>query len=560
MPNLASILYNHHLADPNGPAIYLQRAGMPDLEITRRHLQAWAGAYAGIYESHGIHTGEVVILILEHGEPLVYAFFGAALGGQIPSILPFLTEKLSPERYRADLASLIALTQPAAIVTSPEFEQEVRQVVTPGCSVRAVINTGEITAPADEKAQPAGLRAEPEAIALLQHSSGTTGLQKGVALSHAALLNQLEAYRQAIQLVPQDVVVSWLPLYHDMGLIAGFLLPILSGIPLVLMSPFDWVRAPQRLFQAVSQYKGTLSWLPNFAYHFCAQKIRPRHMEGLNLSTWRAVINCSEPVRSESHEIFFEAFQQYGLTHGALHTCYAMAENVFGVTQSTLQTGPVVELVDEQAFFHDHLVKPAQDGSPHISLMSSGRAISGTEIRILDEHGRALAERYVGEIALRSNSMLTGYYHRPDITAKAFHAGWYLTGDFGYISNGELFVTGRKKDLIIVGGKNIYPHDVEALVNQVPGVHKGRAVAFGVFDASQGTETVVVVAEVDDNNAEDKKIISDQIRQVVAKNTAVVLQAVHLVPPRWLVKTSSGKIARSANREKYLAETGQNLH
>lgn len=559
MPNLAGILTGNYHAAPTRPAIYLQKAGAPDLEITREHLQEWAGAYAEIYHHHGIMPGEVIILILEHSEALVYSFFGAFLGGQIPSILPFLTEKLSAERYRADLARLVEVTQPAAIVTSAEFEPEVRQAIQPGGPVRAIICANEVRLAGQKPAD--GLQGEysdPSAIALLQHSSGTTGLQKGVALSHTALYNQLVAYREAIQLTPQDVIVSWLPLYHDMGLIAGFLLPILTGIPLVLMSPFDWVRAPQRLFQAVSQYQGTLSWLPNFAYNFCAQKIRARHLEGLNLSSWRAVINCSEPVRAESHEMFFEAFRGYGLQHSALQTCYAMAENVFGVTQSNLQTGPVVELVDEQSFLREHIIRSVQGEAAQIKMMSSGRPLPNTEIRILNSHKHPLPEREVGEIALRSNSMLNGYFHRPDITEKAFHAGWYLSGDFGYISNGELFVTGRKKDLIIVGGKNIYPHDIETLANAVPGVHQGRAVAFGVYDPLQGTENVVMVAEVDDDSPENKKVITEQIRQLVAKNTAVILQAIHLVPLRWLLKTSSGKIARNANREKYLAEIAQN--
>jgi fatty-acyl-CoA synthase len=298
-----------------------------------------------------------------------------------------------------------------------------------------------------------------------------------------------------------------------------------------------------------------LSWLPNFAYNFCAQKIRDRHLEGVDLSSWRAVINCSEPVRRESHELFFEKFQAYGLKFSALQTCYAMAENVFGVTQSDLLAGAAVEEIDQQAFYRDHELRPPVDGNPSMRIMSSGKPLSNTEVKIVDTKSHHdLPERQIGEIALRSNSMLTGYYHRPDVTEKTFRAGWYLTGDLGYISNGELFVTGRKKDMIIVGGKNIYPQDIEMLVNQIPGVHGGRAVAFGVFDETQGTEEVVVVAEVDEQSLERKKTISDEVRQHVAKNSAVILRTVYLVGPKWLLKTSSGKIARSANRDKYLAE------
>lgn len=557
---LVAILHEHFITSPERVAIYLQRAGQDDVLISWERLISAAGGCADFFARKGIQPGEVVVLILEHGEDLIYSFFGAILHGAVPAVLPFLTEKLSPERYRTDLASLISVTQPAAIVTYAEFEPDVHAAMGEGTSVRAVILTGEMTGPVtpDFSLLP-GMHCPPESVALLQHSSGTTGLQKGVALSHVAVLNQLEAYSAAIRLQPDDVVVSWLPLYHDMGLIAGFLNPILSGIPLVLMSPFDWVRAPQRLFQSVSQYRGTLTWLPNFAYQFCAQKIRERHMENVDLSSWRAVINCSEPVRWESQQQFYEKFKGYGLKAGALQTCYAMAENVFGVTQSDLDAAPAFDDIDKDAFLHQHVARPASAERPSMRMLSSGRPISNTAVRILDETGHELPECQIGEISLRSNSMLTGYYHRPDLTEKAFQDGWYLTGDYGYFADGELYVTGRKKDIIIIGGKNIYPQDIELLVNQVPGVHAGRTVAFGVFDETLGTEEVVVVSEVDAPSPEDLKTIADEIRRYVTRNTAVALRLVHLVGPKWLLKTSSGKIARAANREKYLAETKGNI-
>jgi acyl-CoA synthetase (AMP-forming)/AMP-acid ligase II len=475
--------------------------------------------------------------------------------GAIPSIMPFLTEKLSPERYRTDLAALISVTEPAAIVTYPEFEAEVRAALKPGDSVRAVIRTDEL-APESEPdiAILPGLIRTPDDVALLQHSSGTTGLQKGVALSHRAIFNQLDAYGQALALNPEDVTVSWLPLYHDMGLIAGFLMPILSGNSLVLNSPFDWVRAPHRLMQAVSQYKGTLSWLPNFAYNFCAQKIRDRYLEGVDLSSWRAVINCSEPVHWESHRIFYERFRSYGLKLEALQTSYAMAENVFGVTQSDLSRPPKVEEIDREMFMSDRKACPPIDGHPILKMMSSGRPLSNTQIRILNEHTKALPNGNVGEIALKSDCMLTGYYHRPDATEKAIIDGWFLTGDYGYISNEEVFVSGRKKDMIIVGGRNVYPQDLESLSYEVPGVHAGRSVAFGVFNPETGTEDVVIVAEVDSANEAEQQKIADKIREQVTKNSAIALRHVKVVDPKWILKTSSGKTARTANKEKFLNE------
>ncbi|HAV76166.1 MAG TPA: hypothetical protein DCX53_02320, partial [Anaerolineae bacterium] len=303
----AERLKSLHSQTPDRVAVTLQFSSADDLPITLDQMLQGSQSYALTFTQRGIQPGEVVILILQHGEDLLYAFWGAILCGAVPSIMPFLTEKLSPERYRADLSSLISVTKPAAIVTYPDFEREVRSAIQKGDSVRSVIITDRIEKKSELNLDElAGFRREPGDIVLLQHSSGTTGLQKGVALSHQSVFNQLNAYGKAISLEDGDIVVSWLPLYHDMGLIAGFVMPILSGIPLVLMSPFDWVRAPYKLMQSITKYRGTLTWLPNFAYNFCAQKIRERHLEGADISSLRAVINCSEPVRWESHQAFYE--------------------------------------------------------------------------------------------------------------------------------------------------------------------------------------------------------------------------------------------------------------
>ncbi len=555
MMTFSQKLQSLHSQDPERAAVYLQHSGQPDLPIPYRQLLRGANAYARTYAREGIEPGEVVVLILQHGEDLIYSFWGAILHGAIPSIMPFLTEKLAPERYRADLATLISMTKPTAIVTYPEFESEVRGALKEGDSVRAVILTDKLESQSDPDFDSLlGMKRSSDDIVLLQHSSGTTGLQKGVALSHEAVFNQLDAYSRALNLNDNDMIVSWLPLYHDMGLIAGFLTPILSGIPLVLSSPFDWVRAPYKLMQSVSQYKGTLSWLPNFAFNFCAQKIRDRNLEGVDLSSWRAVINCSEPVRFESHEAFYERFKTYGLKLEALQCSYAMAENVFGVTQTDLSRPPKVEEIDREAFMAQRVARPPTSGRPAMKMMSSGRPLSNTRIRILDEHGKEVLEQKIGEVALRSDCMLTGYFNRPDATEKAFLDGWFLTGDYGYISDGEVFVSGRKKDMIIVGGKNVYPQDLESLTYEVPGVHAGRSVAFGIFNEEAGTEDVVIIAEVESEDAVEQERIADAVRQHVTKNSAIALRYVKVVGPKWILKTSSGKTARSANKEKFLKE------
>jgi acyl-CoA synthetase (AMP-forming)/AMP-acid ligase II len=474
--------------------------------------------------------------------------------------MPFLTEKLLPERYRADLAALVSVTQPTAIVTYRDFETEVLAALKPGeDSVKAVIVSDQ----AEGVCLPdfgsfGGMRRTPEDIVLLQHSSGTTGLQKGVALSHQAVINQLTDYGKSIRLRDSDVFISWLPLYHDMGLIACWLMPVLLGYPLVIMSPFEWIRAPYRLLQAVSRYKGTLSWLPNFAYNFCAQKIRDRDLEGVDLSSWRAISNCSEPMRWDSQNAFRERFRSKGLQSDSMTTCYAMAENVFAVTQGGID-GPVVfEDIDRDSLQIEKVARAVVAEKPAVRMLSAGKSIPNTSVAILDNKGQPLPDRHVGEVALKSNCMLSGYYHRPDATGKAFINGWYLTGDYGYLVEGELYITGRKKDLIIVGGKNIYPQDLELLAYEVPGVHAGRASAFGVFNETSGTEDVVLVAEVDPSELAEQQKVADGIRAAVTRGSAVALRYVHLVGRHWLVKTSSGKTARSANRDKFLKEMQEN--
>jgi fatty-acyl-CoA synthase len=274
------------------------------------------------------------------------------------------------------------------------------------------------------------------------------------------------------------------------------------------------------------------------------------------LSSWRAVINCSEPVYHQSQTVFLEKFTPYGLQEEALSVSYAMAENTFAVTQSAMGSPPPIDWVAVSALQEQGQAVPTQEGSyGAVSMVSCGMPIRGTEVVVLDAHGEVLAERYVGEVALRSNCMLAGYYRRPDITAEAIQDGWYRTGDMGYLADGHLYITGRKKDLIIVGGKNVYPQDLEAIANHIPGIYPGRAVAFGLYIEQVGSETVVLVAELLEPATEEaRRKIELELRRQVAQETEITLADVRLVEKRWLIKTSSGKIARNDNRQKYLNE------
>ena len=549
---LVSSLVDHAQRHPERAAITFIEKNATHSISSVQLLERSRAAAANLHAS-GVGPGDLVILVLQHSLELVYTFWGAALLGAIPSIFPFLTEKLDPDLYRHRVKLLVEHSGAKAVVTYPEnytpLAELIKDTQTRLLSTENLFSSLPNISNSTSDLAPLTEDLSPDSIALLQHSSGSTGLQKGVALSHRAVLRQTEAYGRAIQLDPDgDVIVSWLPLYHDMGLIAGFVMPIVSGTQLVLMSPFDWVKLPGTLLDAIHKYRGTLCWLPNFAYNLIARTLRPK--DGLDLSSWRAAINCSEPVYDESHQLFLSKLSPYGFSANALAVSYAMAENTFAVTQTALGTPPRVDTVDLAAVQERGEARTASQGKRFVSC---GPGIDTVELSIMDGSGKPLPDRRVGEIALRSEFMLSGYYKRPDLTEKAFtQDGWYLTGDMGYLAEGELFITGRKKDLIIVGGKNIYPQDIEAIANRTPGIHPGRAVAFGVLDERLGSEKVVVVCEAADGA--DQAAAESELRAAIVKETEVTLGDLRFVPRGWIVKTSSGKHARGDNREKFLRD------
>jgi fatty-acyl-CoA synthase len=552
---LVERMYRRARQTPDALAVLFTAEDGSEEHITVGQFHEQALAFAQAFDRAGLVPGDLVVLVLRHSPALLAAFWGAIYLGAIPSIFPFLTEKLDGDIYRGQVRQLVTHAQARAVVTFPEFKHELERLLAGGpCQV---LNTFDLQTGA--AAAGPGLEAAaalPTSTAFLQHSSGTTGLQKGVALSHRAVLNQVRAYSEAIDLAPEDVIVSWLPLYHDMGLIAGFVMPLVAGAPLVLLSPFHWVRDPASLMRAIHRHRGTICWLPNFAYNHSVRAIRERDLQELDLSHWRLIINCSEPVHHDSHRLFLQRFGPYGVKDEALATCYAMAENTFAVTQSTPSEPAHVDWVDRDLLQRagQALEQPAHAPGA-ISVVSCGYPIAGTDVSILDKSGGPLGEREIGEIVIRSNCMLSEYYRRPDISREAFVGGWYRTGDMGYLASGQLYITGRKKDLIIVGGKNIYPQDVEAVAAGVAGTYPGRAVAFGVLDERLGTEGIVLICELNGEvSATERKRIESELRQRVLQALGVTLSDLRLVETRWLLKTSSGKIARSLNREKYLDE------
>lgn len=487
-------------ADPSAHcfSIYRQGTWHPETRIGFWGLvERYALLFAATFE-----PSSLVLFIKRLDADLLAAYVGAIRAGVLPAMLSPISAKTTPLEYERKIQHILHLTRAAGLFTDRD---------PPPMQVDCVQLSP------DSQEPPAGPSWREQHQAFVQFSSGSTGLQKGVVISHAGLLAHMEDYAAAIQLNPSDRLVSWLPLYHDMGLIACFMLPLLEGIPFLLMDPFDWIMKPDLLLEAIAQERATLCFLPNFAYHVLINKGKTRDLSGVRL-----FINCSEPVRSQTHQAFQERFPS--VAQQALSVCYALAENTFAVSQ----------------------VPPGAKPDPrHLEgkeVPSCGIVLSRTEVRILDPNAEG-----VGEIAIRGPYLFERYLggeHPLD-------EGFYRTGDLGLLTDaGELFVTGRKKDLVIVNGKNLYPQDVEACCNTLPGVYPGRSVAFGITNEATGSEELFVLVERD-GSVEDTPL-KLSVQRAVESEVGIVPRRVEVLDHMRLVKTSSGKISRSRNKELYL--------
>ena len=387
-----------------------------------------------------------------------------------------------------------------------------------------------------------------DAIGLLQHSSGTTGLKKGVALSYRAIAAQMDSYGASIGIDADDCIVSWLPLYHDMGLMACFVIPVYFGVTLVHLDPFHWLAQPARLFAEIEERRGTLTWLPNFAFEHLAN-IATEHR--YDLASMRAFIDCSEPCRKTSLVRFAESFAPFGVRPEMLQICYAMAETVFAAAQTPMGGALAYAYVDRSRLEIGSPAPLTDEGAPGASVVADvGRPLAGAEINIHDLEGRALPDGVVGEIAIRGDFLFEGYYKDPERSRDRLRDGWYHTRDLGFRLNGGLFVLGRLDDVIIVNGKNLLAHDIEAVINTVQGVKPGRAVAMAMFDERNGSDVLLVMAETIGDAAAS---LRREIVERIYAHVGIKPFDVRLVPANALIKTSSGKISRKDNLARYLA-------
>ena len=503
----------------------------------------------------------VVLLLLPHSPELFLLQLGLVLKGQIPAILAWPTSRVDPEKYQRNLVHQLSHLPADLLITLPRLAENLAGslpfparglAVANNASFEKVFPAAPVTERLDGREFPRR-SVHPNADALfLQFSGGTTGAQKAIVVTAEMISHQLKKLGEALQFSDADVVVSWLPLYHDMGLIACFWLPLWHGAASVQIAANDWVINPELLLKYAGRCKATFCWLPNFSFSYLAQ--RGEQMQKHSLDSMRAWINCSEPVRSKSVAEFASTFAECGVKKESLRASYAMAETVFAVTQS--------EPGRELAKVPRSRVRQQNHASGDLAFdliddvyVSSGKPLPDTEIEIIAADGSKCPDYTPGEIYVRTPSLFSGYWGVEGFQTHSLNAGWHATGDFGFVADGELFVIGRFKDIVIVGGNNIFPEDVEAVVNSVPGIHAGRVVAFGVEDKEFGTQGLAVVAEMKDEFREDAALqLETTIRKLVLTAIGTAARYVSVVPQKWIVKSTAGKISRRETRERFLRE------
>ncbi|HEY7213938.1 MAG TPA: AMP-binding protein [Thermoanaerobaculia bacterium] len=545
--SLVEVLEWHAHRDPGRRHIlYLPGEGEPE-ELTYGGLLQRARAVAGGLDRLGVGPGQAVGLMLPTGLDYFAAFFGAQIAGGVPVPLYPPARKSQIEDHLRRQAGILQTAEAEVLVTFPEVLPLARLLGAQLPGLRRVVTVAELSAGAPA---PPAVTVREEDVAFLQFTSGSTGNPKGVVLTHANLLANLRAIGVGADIRTDDVVVSWLPLYHDMGLIGCWMGSLYFGMPLVLMSPLTFLARPSRWLWTLHRHRGTLSAAPNFAYELCLNKISDEEIAGLDLSSWRMALNGAEPVSPEAMRRFIERFSRYGFRPGALAPVYGLAESSLALAFPPLGRPPLVDVVDREAFQRSGKAVPADAGDAGaLRFVSCGVPLRDHEIRIVDDGGHELAERREGRLEFKGPSATSGYFRNPEATAALVRGEWRDSGDRAYVAGGEVYITGRVKDIIIRGGRNLYPHELEETVGAIPGVRKGCVAVFGSPDPATGTERLVVMAETRERDEAAREKLRQAIQDAAVDLLGTPADAVALVPPHGVPKTSSGKVRRSSARE-----------
>ncbi len=532
--------------------IYLYLYGKDDQveqELSYAALQQGARTVATGLRERGLPARQTVAIMLPTGVGYFYSFFGILLAGGIPvPIYPPVRLSQLEEHLRRH-SRILNNAQTSILITVPEAKTVAHLLKAQVEALRHVVTVEELTQVGNDWS-PSLVR--PQDLAFLQYTSGSTGDPKGVMLTHANLLANIRAMGTRVQAGPTDVCVSWLPLYHDMGLIGACLSSLYYALPLVLLSPLSFMTRPSRWLWTIHRHRGTLSAAPNFAYELCLRSVQDSNLEGLDLSSWRMALNGAEPVNPDTLERFIRRFSPYGLRAEAMAPVYGLAESAVGVALHPPHRGLIIDRVQRSVFMQTGQALPtAADDTDVLRFVSCGQPLAGHQIRIVDEHGRELPERQEGRLEFQGPSCTGGYFRNPEATRRLFDGDWLDSGDRAYMAGSDVYITGRVKDLIIRGGRNFYPYELEDAVGRIPGIRHGSVAVFASPDPASSTERLVMVAETRQTTAGSQDDLRQQIQAVTVDLLGTPADDVVLVPPYAVLKTSSGKLRRVALRKLY---------
>jgi 1-acyl-sn-glycerol-3-phosphate acyltransferase len=551
---LAGSLWSHARRQPQRPHVYLREEGVPARTVRYGELWDGAAAVAEGLRAAGVGAGDTVALMLPTGYDFLRGFLGilAARAVAVPIYPPARLDRL--EEYARRQAAILRDAGVRVLITIDRARPVAAMLKAGVPSLLRVTTAAELAATPGNGHAPEGGPGEP---ALIQYTSGSTGAPKGVLLTHANLLANIDAIAAGMDLRPTDVGVSWLPLYHDMGLIGTWLMCLHQGVPLDLQSPMSFLARPERWLWAIHERQGTLTGAPNFAYELCASRLPERVLEGLDLSSWRCAFNGAEPVSPDTMERFTRRFARYGLRPETMMPVYGLAESSVALCFPPPGRGPLVRRVEREPFESGKVAVPAEENDASaLRFVSVGTPLPAHEVRIVDDGGNDRPAGSVGRLVFRGPSMTPGYFNRPRETAAiTLPGGWLDTGDLAFELDGEVHIAGRAKDLIIKAGRNLVPQEIEELAAEVAGVRRGCVVAFGLGDPASGTEKLVVVAETRATEAAERDRIAAAVTERLADALGLPPDAVAMVAPGAVLKTSSGKVRRAETRDLYVGGT-----
>jgi len=517
--------------------------------------------FGGAMQAMGLKKGDRIALILPDNSDFVFAFLGAVRAGIIPVPIYPPTGLGKLAGYLENTLHIVEKSGSRVILTSAEIKRLLGTIQVSSSGLDKVVAVEGIRGSREAlRPEKIGL----DDVCFLQFTSGSTARPKGVTLTHGNLASNVRAIMQ-LGLGVTDAVdngVSWLPLYHDMGLIGFVIAPIYHQNSITFLPPLLFLKRPARWLEAVSKYKGSISFGPNFAYALAVKRIKESEMEGLDLSSWRVAGCGAEPIRAENLRAFAQKFSRIGFDERAFVCCYGMAESTLAVSFSQIWTGVRTDVVDGETLWSKGRAEPAEEGAPGASgIVECGRQFEGHEIKTFSpddaESARPLPEREVGELRIKGPSVMTGYWNDPEVTKRSFAGSFLRTGDLGYIADGKVYICGRSKEVVIVNGRNYYPQDIEWEASQVEGVRKGNVIAFGTMKGPGDRERVVITFETAVSDEAGKKRLEAEVRKAVQQAVSLTVDDIVPLAPGVLPKTSSGKLQRAKTRELY--ESGELL-